>query len=674
MRRLDITPEVVYLNEGSIKGDIMESSQKNAFLRISLFAILLMLNSLFYDVLPLGAQQELNGVLANLHTNKKLLAPDDILSDFVNGETETAVIILLQPTPVARVLAERSQLSAQVPAENAGSATYYNLQDESVRAQLQATVTETVARVIGDLEVTEMKVTQKFLYQFGFAAKVTPAALEQILNSPDVIAVEKDHILYSDLAQGIPLINAATVRNSYTGAGLSIAICDSGIDTSHPRLGGGGFPNAKVIGGYDTGDNDADPRPDSLDGSAHGTACAGIAAGNMGTVGDYIGGVAPNSTLYAVKVMSGNSGTALTSALIAGWEWCILHKNDNPKNPIMIISTSLAGGRYSSACDTAVPSLTTAAANAVATGITIFASSGNDGYCNSIAWPACISYVNSVGAVYDANIGRNPESGYVGCIGQSSCVGFTSNCPCITGKCYVDNTTAVDKVPSYSNSAPLLTVFAPANNAYTTDIVGTGGYSTGDYDTSFGGTSAACPYAAGAAAVLQQAAKAKSGYYLTPDEVKAYLVNNGDSVTDNKAAVTKPRINLGKAIDALKPDLTGTWLSCTPICSNTKKGVKCKVKGKINIQNIGRNNAPSSVVRYYLSDNNTYDGGDTTLKQVSSGKLKVGKSTVKTLSFSFQYGVLTAGKYIIAIIDADSTVEETNENNNIIVYGPLPNE
>ena len=49
--------------------------------------------------------------------------------------------------------------------------------------------------------------------------------------------------------------------------------------------------------------------------------------------------------------------------------------------------------------------MTTAAANAVAAGITIFASSGNDGYCDSMGWPACISHVNSVGAVYDAVFG-----------------------------------------------------------------------------------------------------------------------------------------------------------------------------------------------------------------------------------------------------------------------------
>ena len=171
------------------------------------------------------------------------------------------------------------------------------------------------------LGATGIKVTQRFSYQFGFAAQVTPAALERIVNWPDVVTVEKDSILEAHLAQGIPLMNAATVRTTYTGSGLSIAICDTGIDTSHPRLGGGGFPNAKVIGGYDTGDNDADPRPDSVSGQCSGTACAGIAAGNTGTVGDYIGGVAPDAKLYAIKISSGNTGSAQTSAMIAGWEW-----------------------------------------------------------------------------------------------------------------------------------------------------------------------------------------------------------------------------------------------------------------------------------------------------------------------------------------------------------------
>jgi subtilisin family serine protease len=261
-------------------------------------------------------------------------------------------------------------------------------------------------------------------------------------------------------------------------------------------------------------------------------------------VGDYIGGVAPDAKLYAVKISTGNTGSASESAMIAGWEWCITHKNDDPNNPIMIISTSFGGGRYFSACDSASSGMTTAAANAVAAGITIFASSGNDGYCDSMGWPACISYVNSVGAVYDANFGA-----YYPCVNSASCAPKTAG-GCSTGWYATDNTQP-DKVTSYSNSASFLTLFAPSNQAYTTDIVGSGGYSTGDYTPSFGGTSAACPYAAGSAAVLQHAAKAQTGAYLTPAQVRTYLTSNGDNITDGKVAITKPRINLGRAVAAL---------------------------------------------------------------------------------------------------------------------------
>ncbi|MBC8417309.1 MAG: S8 family serine peptidase, partial [Desulfobacterales bacterium] len=93
-------------------------------------------------------------------------------------------------------------------------------------------------------------------------------------------------------------MNASTTRSTYNGSGLAIAICDTGIDYTHSKLGNGGFPNSKVIGGYDFGDNDSNP----MDLEGHGTACAGIAAGDLGTVGDYIGGVAYGAKLYALKI------------------------------------------------------------------------------------------------------------------------------------------------------------------------------------------------------------------------------------------------------------------------------------------------------------------------------------------------------------------------------------
>jgi hypothetical protein len=342
-----------------------------------------------------------------------------------------------------------------------------------------------------------------------------------------------------------------TYRSAYNGDSVAVAICDTGVDYAHARLGGGGFPNSKVLGGYNFGDNTADPFPDT---QAHGTCCAGIAAGDLGTVGDYIGGVAYSAKLYALKITTGSSGSANNSAIISAWDWCVSHKDDNSKYPILVISTSFGGGQYWAACDSASPSMTAAANNAVAAGITLLASAGNDGYCDSIESPACISSIISVGAVYDAAFGD-----YYPCVDPDSCVPKISTTGCPTGF-YCDDPTAPDKVAAFANMASYLSLLAPGNQCYTLDISGPSGYSTGDYYDSFGGTSAASAYAAGAAAVLQSAAKALRGSYLTPAEVKTRLINFGDNITDTKVAITKPRMNLERAIQGLtNPVLNFAW-------------------------------------------------------------------------------------------------------------------
>jgi len=97
-------------------------------------------------------------------------------------------------------------------------------------------------------------------------------------------------------------MNGNSARQMFRGAGVAIAIIDDGVEADHPQLGGPGYPNAKVIGGYDFGLNDPDPRPGPSLQDRHGTAVAGIAAGGLVEVGDYVGGVAPNAKIYALKV------------------------------------------------------------------------------------------------------------------------------------------------------------------------------------------------------------------------------------------------------------------------------------------------------------------------------------------------------------------------------------
>lgn len=357
---------------------------------------------------PSESQVVSAGTIDNLLQNHKLIMPKEVVDDFMQGKQKTSVIVLFH-SPDNLELPNSFLLNKNEATENART---YNLKDLNIRSQVRRVYSEALDTISSSLDPGKVKITRRFSYILGLTAEVSAHGLQYLVNRPDVASVEKNRILYAHLAQGIPLMNATAPRAQYDGSGLSIAICDTGIDTSHPRLGNGGNPifNSKVIGGYDTGDNDIDPRPHAANGDAHGTACAGIAAGNTGSIGDYIGGVAPGAKLYAVKISTGDTGGATTGAMIAGWEWCITHQHDDPDNPIMIISTSFGGG-----------------------------------------------------------------------------------------------------------------------------------------------TSAACPYAAGAAAVLQHAARSKKGSYLTPDEVQQYLVTYGDDVTDSKPtpAITKPRVNLGAAVDAI---------------------------------------------------------------------------------------------------------------------------
>jgi subtilisin family serine protease len=456
----------------------------------------------------------------------KLIRPDEILKPLEASKERVRVIVGLSE-----------------PAETQEKANWKSLES---RSYLRSKISERQAEVLSSFTSHDFTIKHRYENFCCFSGEITVDGLAKLFDNPLVISIEPDRLLYPLLAQGIPLINATAYRSTYNGTGIAIAICDTGVDYTHPRLGGGNFPNGKVIGGYDVGDNDPDPRPNGI---AHGTACAGIAAGDLGTVGDYIGGVAYNSRIYALKITQGNSDSAWGQDIMGAWDWCITHQNDNTASPIKVISISFGGGQYftSTGAEADWPSMADAARRVVNAGITILASSGNDGYCSAICMPAAFSSVISVGAVYDASLGTLSW-----CVRNGSCATPDGIGTCGTGLFSTTQLTGADIVAVYSNTASFLDILAPSNNAYTTDIVGSGGYSSGDYYTSFGGTSAACPYAAGAVACLQQAAKALTGQYLTPGEIRETIISTGVDITDGKVAITKPRVNLKSAIENIQ--------------------------------------------------------------------------------------------------------------------------
>ncbi|MDR1091321.1 MAG: S8 family serine peptidase [Prevotella sp.] len=102
-------------------------------------------------------------------------------------------------------------------------------------------------------------------------------------------------------------INIAEAWNINKGRNdVIVAVCDGGVDYTHPNLDPGN--RSRVIQGYDTGDNDNNPMDDLSKGdfAGHGTHIAGIIGANP-TAKNNISGVMQNCKIMPVK-MVGSGG------------------------------------------------------------------------------------------------------------------------------------------------------------------------------------------------------------------------------------------------------------------------------------------------------------------------------------------------------------------------------
>ena len=105
-------------------------------------------------------------------------------------------------------------------------------------------------------------------------------------------------------------------------------------------------------------------------------------------------------------------------------------------------------------------------------------------------------------------------------------------------------------------------------------------------------------------------------------------------------------------------DLTGSWKSLSRSGS--------WLSASFTIKNIGNQNAGSFVTKFYLSSDGKTLGNLITQKSLSS--LNAAQS--QTVSFNY-YASGLSGKYVIAVVDANNSVTESNEqNNNIPVVIP----
>lgn len=199
---------------------------------------------------------------------------------------------------------------------------------------------------------------------------------------PDVAYVEEDIRVYAaaqTIPWGVDRIDAELVWQATPGtrgAGVDVAILDTGIDYDHPDLkiaGGVSFAGQMVLDGSTrtTAWNDKE---------GHGTHCAGV----VGALNNEIGvvGVAPEANLWAVKVL-GDDRSGYVSDVIQGLEWCVDHD-------IEIASMSFVGG-YST-------SLEDACAMAYQAGVLLIAAAGNNGEA-TVGYPAAYDSVIAVSAL-----------------------------------------------------------------------------------------------------------------------------------------------------------------------------------------------------------------------------------------------------------------------------------
>lgn len=152
------------------------------------------------------------------------------------------------------------------------------------------------------------------------------AYVKVLRSRPEVEYVEPDYLVYpvAEMTPDdpmypsqwhLPVIGCPSAWGMTSGSEqITIALCDTGVDSGHPDLG------SKLVPGWNVVDGNTDTTPVS----SHGTWTAGTAAA---TGNNSIGVAAPalSCRIMPVRVSSLSSGAALISDLAAGVIWAADH-------------------------------------------------------------------------------------------------------------------------------------------------------------------------------------------------------------------------------------------------------------------------------------------------------------------------------------------------------------
>jgi serine protease AprX len=219
--------------------------------------------------------------------------------------------------------------------------------------------------------------------------------LRHLANDPRVKRVSVDRPVDGLVGRTAVATGARAVQElmGYTGAGVGVAIVDSGVATWHDDLtiaNGQDQRHALVdfVNGLTT----------PYDDWGHGTHVAGIVGGNGFDTNGIRTSIAPQANIIALKALD-NQGHSTISTIIAAIEYAVAHKAEFN---IRVINLSLGAGIYESY---ETDPLTLACKRAVDAGIVVVAAAGNLGKAangqpqyGAITAPGNAPWVITVGA------------------------------------------------------------------------------------------------------------------------------------------------------------------------------------------------------------------------------------------------------------------------------------
>lgn len=295
------------------------------------------------------------------------------------------------------------------------------------------------------------------------ALAAAPAQIEVLGQEPDVERIWPDLRVHACLDVSARLIGAPEVwKRGHTGAGIGVAVLDTGVDLEHPDFAG------RIAGMADfTGEG-------VVDLNGHGTHVAGIACGDGRAHNGAYTGVAPYAYLYVAKVLD-RHGAAYMSDVMAGLEWAV-------KQDVHVINLSLSGAPPGDGSD----ALSETCDLVVERGFVVCVAAGNSGpESSTIGPPGCARQVITVGASTDDDT-----------VLEASSRGPTSD-----GRAKPDVLFPGSGIVSCR--AKDTTLGSPLDLAY----------------TEVSGTSMATPHASGVAALLLEADPG-----LTPGEIKELMM------------------------------------------------------------------------------------------------------------------------------------------------------